>query len=341
MSIQTQYEAVSKIEKTINDGKFVIGYITHDDCCENPLEGTGYNLYTTRRGSDGHSEFAEALGLNDDFAPDLERIVELPAFRSYWLKEAARSGEWEAWCDRTGRKTDPDAGYYQRRAKLFWRDISASGEHYRDQCHWNLWDFDFTATAAQKLWETGVIQDPYAVKLDCYQHGCEVWSISGTGMQCRWDTARGVGVLVPDEESRKRLDQLKLVYAFGEIVKKPNGWLVFRDYSFGFTSDPTFPSWQQAWEYLVAFSEKYASGRTPEMEQEGLARACEYMAESLLDSYNAWLSGDCYGVVIEQFTNSGSESEPCWELISDEAVWGFVGEDWAQRELQDQIDTYK
>lgn len=45
-----------------------------------------------------------------------------------------------------------------------------------------------------------------AVLLDCYAHGSQHWSISGDGMQCRFDTARGAGVWVPDDCLRSQLD---------------------------------------------------------------------------------------------------------------------------------------
>jgi hypothetical protein len=48
--------------------------------------------------------------------------------------------------------------------------------------------------------------DPDAVMLDCYSHGGQVWSVSGNGMQCQFDTARGAGVWVPDDCLRDQLD---------------------------------------------------------------------------------------------------------------------------------------
>lgn len=48
--------------------------------------------------------------------------------------------------------------------------------------------------------------DPCAVRLDCYSRGGEMWSVSESGMQCQWDTARGAGVWVPDDCLR---DQIK------------------------------------------------------------------------------------------------------------------------------------
>lgn len=41
--------------------------------------------------------------------------------------------------------------------------------------------------------------NPDAVFLDVYDHSGQCWSISGGGMQCRWDTSSGAGAWVPDK----------------------------------------------------------------------------------------------------------------------------------------------
>lgn len=48
--------------------------------------------------------------------------------------------------------------------------------------------------------------DKDAQLLDVYDHSGQHWSLSGGGMQCQWDTARGAGVWVPDETLRHLLD---------------------------------------------------------------------------------------------------------------------------------------
>lgn len=52
--------------------------------------------------------------------------------------------------------------------------------------------------------------DPYAVVVDCYDHGGQTWSVSGGGAQCQWDTARGAGVWVPDNCLREQMDSMNL-----------------------------------------------------------------------------------------------------------------------------------
>lgn len=47
----------------------------------------------------------------------------------------------------------------------------------------------------------GEVGNPLAVLLDIYEHSGVVYSVTGDGMQCRWDTSRGAAVWVPDEQA--------------------------------------------------------------------------------------------------------------------------------------------
>ena len=40
---------------------------------------------------------------------------------------------------------------------------------------------------------------PDVVKLDCYKHSGETWSVTQTGQNCRFDRSAGAGVWIPDE----------------------------------------------------------------------------------------------------------------------------------------------
>ena len=58
------------------------------------------------------------------------------------------------------------------------------------------------------LWNTGVATDQQIVVLDVYSHSGEVWSFTGQGTQCKWDTAQGAGCLLPSDSMRKMLNEL-------------------------------------------------------------------------------------------------------------------------------------
>lgn len=119
--------------------------------------------------------------------------------------------------------------------------------------------------------------DKDAVPMDCYDHGSHVWSISGTGTQCRWDTARGAGVWVPDDCLRSQLDD----------------------------------------------DEKAGKDRR--------AQAVLY-AKQFLESYNAVINGEVYGIVTEQFDVRGG-------FISCDHFWGCVGNEATTEEMKMQFDA--
>jgi hypothetical protein len=66
-----------------------------------------------------------------------------------------------------------------------------------------------------------IVPDIDAVQLDCYQHGNVMWSISGTGMQDRFDTARGAGVWMPDKCLREQIDSDVAKSQLGHVVPEP------------------------------------------------------------------------------------------------------------------------
>lgn len=43
------------------------------------------------------------------------------------------------------------------------------------------------------------------VLLDIYEHGGMAYSVTGTGMQCRWDTTRGGAIWVPDDGAQENI----------------------------------------------------------------------------------------------------------------------------------------
>jgi len=115
--------------------------------------------------------------------------------------------------------------------------------------------------------------DPDAQLLDCYDHSGQHWSLSGGGMQCRWDTASGAGVWQPDKYLRQQID-----------------------------SD-------------------VAEGKDRQAQ-------CRIYAQQFLDQFNAIISGDVYGCVVETFELEGDQ-------IESDSCWGFVGGEYAEESLKD------
>lgn len=331
-----------------------VGFLADDTHCQNPLDdcdGMG-KIYSAHRHSTTHAEMQEALALDSNWDKNLDLVDEHSGLlRRAWIAAAKQSPEFQLWAERTaGRGAALDVAYYERRAKKLWRDTD--GEYiYNQDC---IFDFDFTNEVRSEVWKQlrseRLIGDPDYVLLDCYSHGGEAWSISGQGMQCRWDTACGAGVWVPDDSAREEIDRRAPVYAFG-CVKNNGSWTrgsgrkryyAQVDEQFGSFMSPQFNEWHEAFEWL---STKSAGIKQPIRKADlkahtlkGRLRAASELANSTLQDYNDWLSGSNYGVIIAEFQNVGSTENPIWNLLDSDDCWGYIGDSYAMEEAVSAVE---
>ena len=320
------------------DGVLKVAYLADDEDPFHPNVADEKTIFTAHRYADEleHEAMQEALGLNRDWEPDLDQLMDgadrEKAFRKEWVAQAAISPEFAVWAGNTGRKEDGDERYLRNRASAFWRQQSHQG-HVKDK---QLWDFEFTADLALKAWQQlvsqGLIGELDAISLDCYDHGGQSWSITGNGMQCQWDTSRRAGVWVPLQHHKELIQERMATYAFGYIERVGQVWTSYLDNG----TKQQCKSWHEAFVSVQLFA---SSQRKPTAKQlaNGRARAREELCENDLEQYNAWLSGDCYGLVLAEFSNIGTEDEPEWELIASDECWGYIGSDDAVSELQHQF----
>ena len=288
----------------------VIGYLSHDGDCSNPLEdcdGMGYIVgrgkYETR--DHDESELFEALGLTKYGDPDLDAsAVQARVQRQYeaWVDSLTaesvaalvmrgydpieflatlRDQDLDPICEAADYLIEAGRNTFDYPDYLTWRDTYDGT--------WSEVEAGFPSLKLNwdEAWEearqAGEIGDPDAVMLDVYDHSGLAWSVSGSGMQCSWDTSHGAGVWLPDAEARH------------EIARRT------------------------------------AAGANRQ------AAALE-LAEQSIKTYNAWLAGDCWGICVEIYDAAG-------ELVEDDACWGFVGGDWAMQDLEAsfnlQVETLK
>ena len=164
---------------------------------------------------------------------------------------------------------------------------------------------------------------PCLLMLDVYVHSGEVWSLSGEGTQCRWDTTRRAGVWVPDKAAK---DYIK--------------YKAFRDC----LPDGCFSSWDQGSAILTlpdgTVRGPYQSILTairavpsilkisidPMIKQTKEKEAAKVVARFALEEFNAWLAGDVWGVCVDTFRDG--------ELVDEDACWGYVTFDAAKDELE-------
>ena len=350
--------------------KIVVGYLTRDDDCEDPIESCdgmgkiiGRGRYETRRHDE--SELFEALALTRDGDRNYDLVSDdvNQAWKNY-LGSKDRDF-WSTVIDALGYPVpsrDDDAamdaaGNYINalRDELSKVDIVHEGSTY-----YAIWEADRYVTqfnaerqnmgAAADLFEfdvekemdaawvdavtQGRIGNPHAVMLDVYDHSGLHWSISGGGMRCQWDTSVGAGVWLPDTCGLDEIKRRGRVYA--QVHIRPTHGLVrgkTHQVIVDGNSVELTSDWGTAWDKAKVLAALQPEP-TPEQLRTGEQRAAEELAQEALDQYNAWLSGDCYGCCIETFYRN---DDGTWDQIAEDACWGFVGSEWAEQELREQF----
>lgn len=208
--------------------------------------------------------------------------------------------------------------------------------------NWGYVAFDEVMSAVLgEMWEdpTYYPGNRDAVMLDVYSHSGQTWSLSGGGMQCRWDTSHGAGAWVPDGHLLKELDSQAPQAAFAFV--KNTSWLRGTGKSYQLV--------QAVWagdhcneivhvEFSDDASALHAKAKliaemmgkpTPHQIAWGRERLCDVFAGQFLHQYNAVISGDIYGCVVETFDLDGTQTEY-------DACWGFIGGDYAEETLKDE-----
>lgn len=197
----------------------------------------------------------------------------------------------------------------------------------------------FTESQVEACWNeaysAGEIGNPFAVELDIYEHGGVAYSVSGTGMQCRWDTSRGGAVWVPDADA---LDNIKSS-VLSELGIGEVKW-------FGACGSETDPlnarysldgenwigegmgwKWRDALDQMIkASSARVSPEKLKSLMQAEAVRYCK----SVLEDYNNWANGYAYGVVMYVIDRETGERI---EADNDEC-WGYLGSQYAEDELE-------
>lgn len=327
-------------------GNYLIGMILQDHDCESPEDNDDYfgHIWHHPRSRYGKSDgYYAALGLDreGDSKVDEEKLQQMwhdavmrLSLQDFFVTKALRDI-----CDAEDLRQllaeeyiVGDYGFVQD-ALSAWsvrlEDAQADDiEALIDQVEERLdWDY-------QKAWlECVVPMDRYAVLIDIYDHGQRAYSVSGGGMQCRWDTSRGAAVWVANALAREIIDSQAAVLKFGQVVNYdilrgpgPKFGAVAKPYG-----QPPIPlgRFENYWEALTALSvwaRDNAAEATPEMAEAGFQEALFTFAEAKIDEYDKWQRGECYGVATVEVTPEGEEVEA-------DSTYGIIGMEWAMAEL--------
>lgn len=182
--------------------------------------------------------------------------------------------------------------------------------------------------------------DPYAVRLDCYQHSGTAWAVSGSAIarnfpDQQFDVGHGVGVWLPDDDVNQECDSRAEVYALFEITESTErvvGELVTK-YSI---NSESFTDWRQAFDAAkILLKESTDNGIVPTLEQieKGKMLAKNELAAQACDTYNQWSNGETYGIVIATYTKQDDE----WTVDDSDECWGYLGTEYAISEVKSQF----
>lgn len=102
----------------------------------------------------------------------------------------------------------------------------------REHRHYNLpkeFDFDWDAYDEWEMEEIEEMDRNYHIFfLDCYEHSGMKWSLAWEGMQCRFDTAKRVGLMrVKKEVVEDRKNALEFVRDALEVYNKWLNWEIY------------------------------------------------------------------------------------------------------------------
>jgi hypothetical protein len=322
------------LKEEIGD-KVVIGYLADDSDAQNPCtdqDGFGKFLSSQRHSGD-HDDFREALGLNREWEPDLDGISEVDALIRYASKNQSNQDfidfiRESLDDEEDGNLTDDD--------DLFKDDTMQT---LYDAVVFPAWLTDAIMEERTAIWQekrdNGEIGNPLAISLDIYDHGGQSWSLSGHGMQCKWDTAKGGGLWVPDKCAEEEIRSRAENYLRADVITaklKTKEIVTVRTLATAYTYDnvvhPTFDNISEAWAYIEALDPNVYQIHRTKLQAEAVA-AME-VCRGCLETWNSYLSDDVYGVVVVTYEIVDGVAA---ELNSDEC-WGFYGSDYAYDSLK-------
>lgn len=338
-------------ERMVVMDKFVIvGGLAYDSDCENPLEsceGEGRIVHhrNMRYGQkDDHAAFCDALGITEDgdrrldATPVCEKLGDLVwakvrtsrrlvASLSYQVRKHNRAKNLEF----AVREAASYGGSAEDVASAF---TGRYAWHALDEAHQQrlqpLVDlFEETQDAAyEAAIDAGTFGEPLAVMLDVYEHGGSSYTVSGEGMNCRWDTSRGGAMWIPCQIAKEyirdsALEKLGIGALRQVTANDQTHWQYKRA---GNAWKGHYPDAAQA---LAALLKPYPPAAHQAFLRAMQTEARDY-ARGVAKEYTAWANGDCHGVVcyvIDRETGERIEDRG-------EECWGFVSSEYAEEELE-------
>lgn len=326
------------------DGGYRVAYLVHDEHCDNPLEdcdGMGVIWHHPRSHYGKSDGYYEACGLDSYGDPVIDedklqqmwhdKVMAL-SLQDFYINPALREiADAEDLREMLADESIIGDYTFEQNARSAWgvRLEDADPDDVQaliDKVEEKLIDWSYAAAAD----ECQQPMDKYAVLLDVYEHGTRAYSLSGGGMQCRWDTSRGEAVWVADKYAKEEIDRRARVYAFGKIesVGTNTGKKLYKVSPLSGVEPSRFEEWSDAFEFLRRFGIYYDGELTPEDVERGFQRALYEVAKNCVKAYDSWQRGDNYCVICVDCDAEGKQ------VGDEDACWGYIGLDYA-REVRD------
>jgi hypothetical protein len=317
------------------DGYKITAERHNDEDSDNPIDddfGSG-NIYKYgRRSRDGSKEFYKALGLDSDGNRSYENL-HVKALTRVKTTQALSQDKVLGGKLRRLAKASRGVNLGKAIADYFNEDFRSSSHAFAGKGNWvtlpenienALRDFDtLVEESEEKAWveaqNKGLLQAPFSLSLDIYEHSGISYSLSGHGTQCQFDTSRNGAVWVPCDGALENL-MLKFAQKIGLTLNALAGK--------GFKCSAK--SVHDNWDAILLKAQKRTGKTRTEILGIVYEVASEY-AESLIELYNQWCNGDVYWVNITATVDDEKES------TFDENLSGLYGYDRADEVITEMV----
>lgn len=349
----------------VTDRHIVVGGVIsdQDSSADNPIDGNGDGKIVhrgRRRGdTDQEREFYKAVGRDSDGNKDLTLDeVQLAAVEnalSVIRKDRSAMTSLSNRCRARGRSSrwvDILANVKDMFLRAGWAyAMDELASELFDERYWTrvsglerdpFTDLEYALREdeVEKVWERlldeGKIGSPLAVMLDIYEHSAVSYSISGEGMQCRWDTSGGAAAWIPDADAVANITGNVLealgfgkVKYFGACGSESDPLRACYSLDGGVTWSEDFPTYAKAQAALL----ELARPELGAVVDQAMRKEASRYVRAMLDGYNNWANGWVYGVVVYVIDRHTGEK------IDDHDVedWGILGSTDADSQMEDTI----
>lgn len=312
-----------------NSNTIVVGYLVFYTDCQNPLEGDDGQgcILTSNRRLGNYNPFAirEALGLNSDDEHDYELLDDdavKAKYAAFFIAHVAPEDLYPFW---EKQEEQSDQEYLAFCAELDYKNAVMDRVLFQkqlDAIRHELWTSEINS---------GQIGNPYAVPVhDVGQQGSAKYVVE--------TITTGSAVWIPDAVAIDNIEYLAIQSLLPKGTKaeylstdaKPS------DVIFILPSGDKQGGFDSFNEAIRAAANKLGVAISDEQVIESGRSIARQYANDVCHEYNNWLNGENYGFFVESFYRKDEET---WLSDAFDSSFGYIGEDYAKKSLQEAFDA--